>query len=86
MAEECAVKDDEVWKRNEVQSPCIKLCVVHPEERICVGCYRSIEEISRWSRMTPDERLAVMATLSARAPRLAKRRGGRMGRLPKAAE
>lgn len=80
------MKDDEVWKRNEVQSPCIKLCVVHPEERICVGCYRSIEEISRWSRMTPDERLAVMATLSARAPRLAKRRGGRMGRLPKAAE
>ena len=80
------MKDDEVWKRDEVQSPCVKLCVVHPEERICVGCYRSIEEISRWSRMTPDERLAIMATLPARAPRLVKRRGGRMGRLPKAAE
>ena len=74
------VKDD-VWKRNEIASPCVKLCVVHPEERICVGCFRSIEEISGWSRMTQEERAAVMAELPSRAPRLAKRRGGRMGRL-----
>lgn len=72
---------DEVWKREEVESPCVKLCVVHPEERICVGCFRSIDEISSWSRLTPAERTAIMAELPARAPRLAKRRGGRMQRL-----
>lgn len=72
---------DDVWKRDEVQSPCIKICVVHPEERLCVGCYRSIEEIAHWSRMTDDERRAVLADLPNRAPRLSKRRGGRMGRL-----
>ena len=72
---------DEVWKRDEIQSPCVKLCVVHPEERICVGCLRSMEEIATWSRLTPQARAAVMADLPARAPRLAKRRGGRMGRL-----
>lgn len=72
---------DEVWKREEVQSPCVKLCVVHPEERICVGCFRSIDEIASWSRLTPAERSAIMADLPARAPRLAKRRGGRMQRL-----
>ncbi len=72
---------DDVWHRDEVASPCVKLCVVHPEARICVGCYRSIDEISAWSRMTPAERSAVMAELPARAPRLTKRRGGRMGRL-----
>ena len=72
---------DDVWKRNEIASPCVKLCVVHPEERICVGCFRSIEEIGGWSRMTQEERAAVMEELPARAPRLAKRRGGRMGRL-----
>jgi predicted Fe-S protein YdhL (DUF1289 family) len=75
-----SVKDD-IWMRDEVQSPCVKLCVVHPEERICVGCFRSIEEISTWSRMTHEERAAIMADLPARSPRLAKRRGGRMGRL-----
>jgi len=72
---------DDLWQRDEVASPCVKLCVVHPEARICVGCYRSIDEISSWSRMTPDERATVMAELPARAPSLAKRRGGRMARL-----
>jgi predicted Fe-S protein YdhL (DUF1289 family) len=72
---------DEIWTRNEVQSPCVKVCVIHPEERLCVGCLRSIDEIGRWSRMTDAERRAVLEDLPARAPRLAKRRGGRMGRL-----
>ncbi|MEY3309496.1 MAG: hypothetical protein RLZZ413_3534 [Pseudomonadota bacterium] len=72
---------DEVWTRDEIQSPCVKLCVVHPEERICVGCLRSIDEIATWSRLSHEARAAVMADLPARAPRLAKRRGGRMGRL-----
>ena len=72
---------DEVWVRDEIDSPCVKLCVIHPEERLCVGCYRSIEEISAWTRMTSAARAEVMADLPARAPRLARRRGGRMGRL-----
>ena len=72
---------DDIWMRDEVQSPCVKLCVVHPEERICVGCFRTIEEISTWSRLTPEERKAIMAELPSRAPRLSQRRGGRMGRL-----
>jgi len=71
----------EVWARDEVESPCVKLCVIHPEERLCVGCYRSIEEISGWSRMTPAARAAVIEDLPARAPRLVRRRGGRTGRL-----
>ncbi len=72
---------DAVWTRDEVDSPCVKLCVIHPEERLCVGCYRSIEEISVWSRMTPEARAAVMADLPGRSPRMARRRGGRIGRL-----
>lgn len=72
---------DEVWKRDEVQSPCVKLCVVHPEERMCVGCFRTIDEIASWSRLSHEERATIMADLPARAPRLARRRGGRQGRL-----
>lgn len=70
----------EVWKRDEVESPCQKICVVHPEARICVGCYRSLDEIRTWSRMTPDERRAVMDELPGRAGQLVKRRGGRRAR------
>jgi predicted Fe-S protein YdhL (DUF1289 family) len=72
---------DEVWKRAEVESPCVKVCVIHPAARLCVGCYRSIEEISGWGRMTSAERASVMADLPGRASGLTKRRGGRMGRL-----
>ena len=72
---------DDIWARREIDSPCTKICLVHPEERLCVGCYRSIEEIATWSRLTPAERRAIIADLPARAPRLAKRRGGRQGRL-----
>jgi uncharacterized protein len=71
----------EVWMRDEVQSPCVKLCVIHPEERLCVGCYRTIDEIATWSRLTPALRAEIIADLPARAPRLARRRGGRLGRL-----
>jgi predicted Fe-S protein YdhL (DUF1289 family) len=76
------VKDEgDIWRRDEVESPCTKVCVVHPAERLCVGCLRSIDEIAGWSRMTPDQRRAVMAELPARAPLIQQRRGGRAGRL-----
>lgn len=72
---------DQIWKRNEIQSPCIQICVVHPEERICTGCYRTIDEITQWSKMTPEDRARIMNDLPTRAPRLTKRRGGRAARL-----
>lgn len=72
---------DEIWKRDEIASPCVKLCAVHPEARLCVGCLRSIDEITMWSRLSPDARDAIMEELPARAPRIATRRGGRAARL-----
>ena len=70
---------DDVWKRPEVESPCVKVCMIHPETRLCVGCNRTGEEIARWSRMTPEERRAVMAELPGRGALLA-RRGARSSR------
>jgi len=72
---------DEVWKRDEVQSPCINICVVHPEARLCTGCLRSIDEITQWSRMSDAERRAVLDALPDRADLLKKRRGGRAAKL-----
>ena len=72
---------DEVWKRDEVESPCIKICVVHPESRLCTGCLRSIDEIGRWSKMSAEERRDVMAELPDRAGSFSKRRGGRAARM-----
>lgn len=72
---------DQIWQRDEIESPCIKICVVHPVERICTGCLRSIDEIGAWSRMSHEERRDVMETLPSRADRFKVRRGGRAARL-----
>lgn len=69
--------EDAVWKRDEVQSPCVKICVVHPEARICVGCLRTIEEIGSWSRMSAEDRQRIMQDLPSRTALIRKRRGGR---------
>jgi uncharacterized protein len=72
---------DQVWTRDEIESPCIKICVVHPQARICTGCLRTIDEIGAWSRMSPDDRARIMAELSDRKGLINKRRGGRRARL-----
>lgn len=72
---------DHIWARAEIESPCIKICVIEPTSRLCTGCLRSIDEIGAWSRMTPEDRATVMADLPARAGKITKRRGGRAARL-----
>lgn len=72
---------DDLWKRDEIESPCVKICVVHPEARICTGCLRSIDEITGWSRMAPETRHEIMQALPERRALIEKRRGGRAARL-----
>lgn len=72
---------DAVWKRHEIQSPCVKICVIDRETRLCTGCYRSIDEIGTWSLMSNEERSAVMDELPGRAGQLSRRRGGRRARM-----
>ena len=72
---------DHIWARAEIESPCVKTCVIHPESRLCVGCLRSIDEIGAWSGMTPDARKHIMAELPSRAEKITKRRGGRAARI-----
>jgi predicted Fe-S protein YdhL (DUF1289 family) len=61
-------------------SPCVKICVVDPLAGLCVGCGRTVAEISLWPEMGERERQAVMATLPARmlAARSRAARGGRL--------
>ncbi|MCY3997638.1 MAG: DUF1289 domain-containing protein [Rhodobacter sp.] len=78
------MNDDIPWRRDEVDSPCVRVCVVHPVSGLCAGCLRSAEEISLWSSMTSNERRRIMAELPKRAGKLARRRGGRAARLDRA--
>jgi len=53
-------------------SPCISVCVLDPQSELCEGCGRSLDEISQWSRLTEEQRRAVMKRLPQRLEELAK--------------
>lgn len=76
---------NDIWRRQEIESPCVKICVLHPDAKLCIGCYRTADEIARWSRFNPEERHAIMAELSTRSAMLPKRSGGRAARLKRRA-
>ncbi|WP_340107126.1 DUF1289 domain-containing protein [Pikeienuella sp. HZG-20] len=73
--------EDDIWRRAEIDSPCVKICVIHPESGFCIGCYRTGDEIAAWSGMTPAARRVVMEELPAREAKLSRRpRRGRAAR------
>ncbi len=49
-----------------IASPCVSVCALNDDD-ICTGCQRSIEEISRWSRMDNHERRQVLLRCHERA-------------------
>lgn len=46
-------------------SPCILVCTLD-ENRICLGCGRSLAQISGWALMNKDEQWAIVDQLTAR--------------------
>jgi uncharacterized protein len=49
-----------------ISSPCNRICVVHPASRTCIGCGRSLDEITRWTALSETERTSIMTQLPAR--------------------
>lgn len=49
----------------DVQSPCVSICALD-ENDVCVGCYRTGVEISRWGGMSVDEKRDVIALVKER--------------------
>ena len=47
-------------------SPCTKVCVMDADNRYCLGCRRTLEEIANWGSMREEERAAVLAKLGQR--------------------
>ena len=76
-----SARASEVWKRDEVDSPCVSVCLIHPDVGICLGCHRTRAEVDRWNDLTPEERGRVLDELPGRETLLrGKRRRRRSGR------
>jgi len=35
-------------QQQEVQSPCVSICTMDEATGLCMGCYRTLEEIQQW--------------------------------------
>ena len=49
----------------KIETPCVNICKLD-ERGICIGCFRSLQEIAAWSRMSEAERFSIMTNLAAR--------------------
>ncbi len=49
-----------------VPSPCISVCEMDEASSSCKGCFRTLAEISQWSRMGDAEKLVVWQQIEAR--------------------
>ena len=68
----------------DIETPCVKVCVVDPETQFCIGCGRTRGEIAGWIAMAAAERHRVIEALPERMATLTlrkRRKGGRQGRL-----
>lgn len=52
------------WKKMmSVQSPCVGVCEMHEDFKICKGCYRSRLELIKWTKGTDEDREAILASV-----------------------
>lgn len=49
-----------------MNSPCIKVCKIAPDTSFCVGCFRTIDEIRLWKKLTDVQRQDIMYLLEKR--------------------
>jgi uncharacterized protein len=48
-----------------IPSPCTQVCRLD-NRNICIGCFRTGDEIARWMQMTENEKSRVLANLAER--------------------
>jgi predicted Fe-S protein YdhL (DUF1289 family) len=50
----------------EVPSPCVSICTMDAAGALCLGCFRTLDEIAAWSVLDADAKRAVLAVLASR--------------------
>ncbi len=52
-------------KKSGIKSPCIHVCTLD-DEKVCMGCYRSAEEIRSWFLYTDEQKLRSLENAEIR--------------------
>jgi predicted Fe-S protein YdhL (DUF1289 family) len=49
-----------------IESPCVKICTLDESGELCMGCFRTIEEIGSWSQLGDPARMRVLELATGR--------------------
>lgn len=52
-----------------IQSPCINVCQMDAVTGLCEGCFRTLDEITRWGRADEAEKRAILDFIAKRRHR-----------------
>ena len=48
---------------SSVESPCIQVCTL--SDNVCLGCYRTGEEVREWLRATDERKIEILERISS---------------------
>lgn len=54
---------------SNTETPCIGVCQLD-QDNMCIGCFRTLSEISLWSRLSSLQKAAVMLEVKNREERV----------------
>jgi len=49
-----------------VPSPCISVCQLDDASGLCIGCYRTVDEIRDWPILSANEKTAILERVAQR--------------------
>ncbi len=47
-------------------SPCVHICLMDYSQGLCIGCHRTLDEITYWVTYTAARKIEVLAAVAAR--------------------
>ena len=56
-------------RSQRIVSPCLNVCKV--ENDMCIGCFRTLDEISSWIKLSDEKRTKIMKSLKKRGSQIA---------------
>ena len=51
---------------NGVPSPCVNVCKMDDTRTLCLGCFRTLEELREWAKADDERRLAIWQLVEQR--------------------
>lgn len=50
----------------DLTSPCVEVCQLDYVNKVCAGCFRTLDEIAAWMNCNDDEKRRILANVEKR--------------------